>query len=340
MNRKTFQILACLARLEAMLLQPSAGFLQAQFPARLPLVGVKVRLKGKLVPCVFLWTFTLPTPTATQSELQLAWHAFIKNRQRDLPDFKGVRRFEESKRHRWHVHAITLRRVDVGIVRKYSTAAGFGRINVKPVPVEKASYLGKYLTKSGGSFGARMLACVGFRGCPDSDINLRDDWCDFVFAATPQLKPTGQRYFPWHDRESAAFEAWARSINSGRSLPYKMTKLESKWLPTLAKLAETGETLLLGEWRGCKVTGRFFDDDKNPDVQVFKVAVNHSFERADGRQILLVEYLPDGTKVEDVKISMQAGDKCIACLSPSGRTVAGMSKSVVYRFEVLSKLLP
>ena len=68
--------------------------------------------------------------------------------------------FEMHKTHGLHVHRVTNRFIDVNKARELAQQAGWGRIHVKRMPAEHASYLAKYLSK--GRRSAERLAAVGF----------------------------------------------------------------------------------------------------------------------------------------------------------------------------------
>jgi len=203
MNRKTFGILASLARLSAHIESPNRGILSSQYCAQLPLKG-----------WVYLWTFTLPDDVASLSALQASWSKLLKNRVRDCPQLVGVRVFEPSPTERWHCHLVALERIDVSVLRQHITKYGFGRINVKRIPASKVAYVAKYLWKSHfycGTENAKMVAGVGCRMVPRKEIDYRSDWDDYVLQVTPNSCTTSE---PWHLRQKRAMQIWLRSTAS------------------------------------------------------------------------------------------------------------------------------
>jgi len=59
----------------------------------------------------------------------------------------GMRVFEMHEFHGLHVHLVTNRFLDVNEARAMAQQAGWGRIDVKRIPIERAAYLAKYLSK-------------------------------------------------------------------------------------------------------------------------------------------------------------------------------------------------
>ena len=121
-----------------------------------------------------LWTFTTEDKIALPV-LAERWNVF--RRWFERAGWRCVRVFEPHPGgHGWHVHFVTAERLDVDVVRPKAEAAGFGRIHVKRLPGEKAAYLTKYVGKrfADGSRprGARMWACVGFKGFSAKDVEI------------------------------------------------------------------------------------------------------------------------------------------------------------------------
>jgi len=335
MTGHVFQALASLARLTADELTLKHGFLTSRPEPTLPLSG-----------WVYLWTFTLPTGTASLTELQAAWLSFMHHRARDIPQFRGLRVFEPSPTMRWHVHAVVVKRCDVTTIRKHALKCGFGRINAKRIPASKATYILKYLSKSRwlGEGGARLVACFGFKGMPLRKMRRVDDYLRWVLDETPFMQPGGGRFFPWHQREEAAWKVWRSRLNSGTLPPPTMTKLSlQKHIDQAIGLLNAGNVVVLAEWRGAKVLAGEFSDEDNPNVKVHRVSIVHSLEvsktasGAEMEQLQVREYLPDGTDEKSIKFTMQAGDKVIAVLK-SYAWVKGVRRASLERFELLSAL--
>lgn len=120
-----------------------------------------------------------------------------------------------------------------------------------------------------------------------------------------------------------------------------MIKLEKKEHVALAVAAlEKGEALMLGEYRGFRVDTKEMAVKERPDLKEKRVIVAHSFEAAgSGEQIAVVEWMPPGTRAEDIKAAMQAGDRCLLIVN-SIAYKGGTRQGSPRRFELLSKLLP
>jgi hypothetical protein len=118
-----------------------------------------------------------------------------------------------------------------------------------------------------------------------------------------------------------------------------MTKLENKnHVAQVVALLNTGEVLMIGEYRGTRIDEREFKDKENPAVKVNRVIVTHSFESATGEQMPCQEFTPPGTRREDIKVTMQVGEKHVCIVG--GLKYNGNIRSVtVRRFEHLSGLL-
>jgi hypothetical protein len=83
------------------------------------------------------------------------------------------------KGHGLHIHMVTDAWLNIDIVNALGQRAGFGRINVKAIPRERASYLGKYLSKERPACfkGTRLWAPVGqIEGSKVRDIVVDSPW--------------------------------------------------------------------------------------------------------------------------------------------------------------------
>lgn len=121
---------------------------------------------------LYLWTFTF----ADQIPAVIAasrWSSLNRDLVRTV-GFEGVRVFElHPGGHGLHVHCVVKSRHDVRTVRKYANRHGFGRINVKAIPSDRAAYVAKYLWKSKRAEvlrGRRLWAGIGFDANKVRDI--------------------------------------------------------------------------------------------------------------------------------------------------------------------------
>ncbi len=127
----------------------------------------------------FLWTLTTPDVCEPAAVLK-RWRGAVRN-------WTGLRCFRVIERHPkghgWHVHFITVERLNVRAVRKMTTRHGFGRINVKEIPSDKAFYVVKYLVKAlRQTTGRRLWACVGFQGVRANDMVVEDSFWKEVYS--------------------------------------------------------------------------------------------------------------------------------------------------------------
>src|ERR1035437_8094934 len=108
-----------------------------------------------------LWTYTFendvpPKEAARRWRLFVRWHVETGR--------KCVRVLESGGWHgRWHYHCVTPERWKVDEVREAAERYGFGRINVKRLPANRAHYVAKYLGKQNrGNLppGQRRRACA------------------------------------------------------------------------------------------------------------------------------------------------------------------------------------
>jgi hypothetical protein len=140
--------------------------------------GLSPSRKGML----YMWTFTF-VDALDVSVGRKAWSAFLKKlreRKRYLK-FNGLRVFElHPGGHGLHVHVVTSCFLQIALVRQLWGDLGGGRIHIKPIPPERAGYLGKYLRKQGRPLcfkGTRMWAAFG--GCDHTrvkDVTIESNW--------------------------------------------------------------------------------------------------------------------------------------------------------------------
>ena len=117
---------------------------------------------------LYFWTFTFAEVLDIKATRK-RWNHLLTLLRRRYPKLCGLRAFELHEEHGLHVHLVTNAWIDVNEARAMAKKAGWGRIHVKRIPAEKASYLGKYLTKENrvsralnvGGYGP--LLATGFR---------------------------------------------------------------------------------------------------------------------------------------------------------------------------------
>lgn len=95
---------------------------------------------------LYMWTFTF-AETLPVKETRKRWNHLLTLIKRTWLKLAGLRVFELHKHHGLHVHLVTNRWIDVYVARRLAIQAGWGRINVKEIPSDRARYLAKYLSK-------------------------------------------------------------------------------------------------------------------------------------------------------------------------------------------------
>lgn len=95
---------------------------------------------------LYLWTFTFAEVLSIK-DTRKRWNHLLTLLRRRWPGLCGLRVFEMHECHGLHVHLVTNRFIDVNEARKLSLKAGWGRIHVMRIPIQKAAYLAKYLSK-------------------------------------------------------------------------------------------------------------------------------------------------------------------------------------------------
>jgi hypothetical protein len=95
---------------------------------------------------LFMWTFTF-REVLNVKDTRARWNHLLTLLRRRWPDLCGLRVFELHEFHGLHVHLVTNRFIDVTEARRLSFQAGWGRIHVMRIPIVRATYLAKYLSK-------------------------------------------------------------------------------------------------------------------------------------------------------------------------------------------------
>ena len=165
---------------------------------------------------LYHWTFTF----VEALDIKVAarnWKRFLGGYTRSgtllgaFPTISGIRVFElhpgrdigngEILSHGLHVHAVVNERLPVEIVRSIAQRYGFGRVNVKCHPRERAMYLSKYLAKDRPECFKGMRLWAPFGLCDSHkvrDIVVDSRWTEAykLLAATIG----GFSKLAWNDR--------------------------------------------------------------------------------------------------------------------------------------------
>lgn len=118
-----------------------------------------VRTLGK--QRLYMWTFTFKEALDIK-DTRKRWNYLLILLKRRWPNLCGLRVFELHDMHGLHVHLATNRFIDVNEARRLAKQAGWGRIHVMRIPVEKAGYLAKYLSKDREPCLKRWRLWAGF----------------------------------------------------------------------------------------------------------------------------------------------------------------------------------
>lgn len=95
---------------------------------------------------LYMWTFTF-REVLNVKDTRARWNHLLTLLRRRWPSLCGLRVFELHESHGLHVHLVTNRWIDVNEARRLAAQAGWGRIHAMRIPVERAVYLAKYLSK-------------------------------------------------------------------------------------------------------------------------------------------------------------------------------------------------
>lgn len=110
---------------------------------------------------LFMWTFTFAEVLAIK-DTRKRWNHLLTLLKQRWPKLCGLRVFELHKFHGLHVHLVTNRWIDVNTARGLAKQAGWGRIHVQRIPVDRAGYLAKYPSKERPPCFKRWRLWAGF----------------------------------------------------------------------------------------------------------------------------------------------------------------------------------
>ena len=279
----------------------------------------------------YLWTFTF-ADDVSPDEAARRWRLFV--RWLIETERKCVRVLESGSQHgRWHYHCVTPDRWDVNEIREAAARHGFGRINVKKLPAARAKYVAKYLNKDARgtlSKGLRRWACVGFDGVPVNRVK----------TSSKTL------YLPkmWQGRAFTIVEWNVEGLEPSRTrirvaeTPEKeeiqhLLISAAQWDCLLKSMFETGEILIVGEYRGLTVTQKILEDDTT-GTRIESAYIEHVIE-CGGNTRHVREWLPVGADVKAVVLPAEVGAMVKARLSS-----IRMRQEVQYLTGVVIPLLP
>jgi hypothetical protein len=256
----------------------------------------------------FMWTLTAPDEAAQRDarELMKRFNRLMTLwRRKGGKPLRAIRVIEPGRKNgRLHFHFVTPDYHDVRRIRPLAEAAGFGRINAKWKPVEKARYVGKYLTKYRLKMpkGTRRWACIGFKGCRVNDVKFREKELTLLVRDTSLRSVTRWRDSAGDTLHEIVHRTDADSVTRAKET-HTMT-ISNEGLVLIQKHLAEGKFVGLGEYRSAKKRDlTFTDDDRN---KVTRHLVEHGIEFG-GVAVQCSEWLPDGV-TEIVKLPAQKGE--------------------------------
>lgn len=263
-----------------------------------------------------LWTFTT-ADFCEPDEILARWKCLA--RRLLMSKRRCVRALERGPRgtKRLHIHAVTPEWWPVELIRKWAEQAGFGRIHVKSIPIEKAYYVAKYAAKQIGKedVRARSWGCVGFRGTRTSDVSCT------INVDNAALQPFP--YYPlcdgvvWDCGDTGTFTFQLRAGPIGGPLAFRNMELKPIQAKEVIASVLAGNPCFVGEYRGYAIREIKFQD-KRSGAQVTRVTVEHNVEVL-GQSRLVVEWLPQGADKSAVKAPAQKADIVLVTINTARR---------------------
>jgi hypothetical protein len=249
-----------------------------------------------------LWTYTFaddvpPAEAARRWRLFVRWHVETAR--------ACVRVLESGGMHgRWHYHCVTPQRWDVNEVRAAAERCGFGRINVKKIPANKARYVAKYLRKHVRTKlppGQRRWACVGFDGVPVNRVKAssRTWYLPKMWGGTPYTA------VEWNFEGMEPMRCQIRKADTPEAEEVKRIDVSLAQLDALKAGLSAGECLTFGEYRGLSVTQKVRWDLKT-ETRIETAYVEHTYE-CGGVTKTITEWLPLGADVNAVTLPAEPG---------------------------------
>jgi len=252
----------------------------------------------------YLWTLTCAEWTGPR-ELVRLWSNLQKRLVED--GAVGVRVLERGEKgeRRWHLHLVTRQRWDVNRVRELSTREGFGRIHVRKIPLEKAGYVAKYVTKRGDAEeGVRMWSCFGWSGSRVRDIRITQKVDQRSVMPSDGLVDAVR----WVVEGFDPVEITLREPVTTEYVPRQIKQMELKANQIKEVVADvcSGHVVFVGEYRGFAVRKLAYTD-KRSGQKIERAVVEHNVEVA-GVARLVTEWLPQGADGSAVKAAANRGD--------------------------------
>lgn len=238
-----------------------------------------------------------PKEAARRWRLFVRWHVETGR--------KCVRVLESGGWHgRWHYHCVTPERWKVDEVREAAERYGFGRINVKRLPANRAHYVAKYLGKQNrGNLppGQRRWACVGFEGVPVNRVEASSE--------TRHLPKTWEgracTHVEWVFAGREPIRHQIRKAETAEAELVRQVFVSAAEADALIATVMAGAFIQLGEYRGLSVTKRVVEDPQT-GTRIESTVIEHVVEFGAVTQTV-TEWLPAGAEVESVALPAQPG---------------------------------
>lgn len=259
----------------------------------------------------FLWTFTF-ADAACRSDPRRAmavWQRF--HRFLNLRKYVGVRGLERGgARGAYHFHAITPQEWPLTDVRLAAQDAGFGRIHVLRMPIDRVRYIAKYIGKPGRfplPRGVRLWACFGFRGVAKNDVRCT------INVLTPACGDVRPNIVSARVIDVAGYyrrEILVRPDYAGDPAEIHIMKITKNVLETVARMIGDGKFVVVAEYRGLTVRTLEFDEVKKGIAtgrRVVRKIVEHAVEIG-AQQVKCSVWLPDDADPKSVVAPADKGE--------------------------------
>lgn len=230
--------------------------------------------------------------------------------------WKCVRVLEQGDLGAWHIHAVTPEFWPVNRVRAAAERYGFGRVNVRPIPVHRAPYVAKYVGKkfTQDLRGVRRWGCIGFAGFAVTDIEFVNK--SRILVENTYDSPLVSRLI-WAVDGQPLHVARLREFVPGQPDTAKVMNIKAHWLPVVHAELCAGKIVMLGEYRGCEAITKEVNAYEGGKIvgKVSRVTITHHVEDPKGKSFDFRETQPDplkrpnGTDVtNDIKPPAAKGD--------------------------------
>lgn len=248
----------------------------------------------------YLWTLTFPD-ALTRGDPRLAmkcWDSF--GRWLRKTGKLGVRALERGEKGAFHFHVATPQRWDAAEMWEMGERYGFGRVNVRERPVDRAKYIAKYIGKAAGRewlpLRMRQWACFGFKGVSQLNVKRREKTRVLIPDAYDGKLFT---VLEWVVDDAVAFTRRIRTAVEGAEEITKTMEIKPAAAKEIVNRLVNGVLCAIGEFRGATVRSQSMEDYKTKQ-QVERVLVECSVEIA-GMATTVTEWTKPGTKLADVK---------------------------------------